>query len=93
MNIVLFIVRDRLCNSCIISTLLGKSKKAVGSSKKIRGVSCANTFRGGKKIEELINIENDYFHLSAVLIKNRTFELEISANRQKKRQIKINNVP
>ena len=42
MKIVFPVSRDNRCNSCIISTLLGKSRKAVGSSRKITGVSCAN---------------------------------------------------
>lgn len=31
-------------NSCIMLTLLGKSRKAVGSSRNITGVCCANAF-------------------------------------------------
>ena len=77
-----------------INLLLGQNGQ--GKTNLLEAVyylSCANTFRGGKRVEELINIEKDYFHLSANLIKNRPFVLEVSANRQKKRQIKINNVP
>ena len=77
-----------------INLLLGQNGQ--GKTNLLEAVyylSCANTFRGGKRVEELINIEKDYFHLSANLIKNLPFVLEVSANRQKMRQIKVNNVP
>ena len=38
-KIVLFVLRVRWWSNCMISTLLGKSRKAVGSSRKITGVS------------------------------------------------------
>lgn len=55
-------------------------------------LSCAATFRGGKKTDELIKLDRDFFRLSGEVIRERRYEIDISANRQKKKQIKINNV-
>ena len=42
MKTVFWSVCVRLWSSCMTSTLLGKSRKAVGSSRKMMGVSCAS---------------------------------------------------
>lgn len=55
-------------------------------------LSCAGTFRGGKKTDELIKFDTDFFRLHGSLVRERNYEIDISANRQKKKQIKINNV-
>lgn len=52
----------------------------------------AATFRGGKKTDELIKLDRDFFRLSGEVIRERRYEIDISANRQKKKQIKINSV-
>lgn len=76
-----------------INLFLGKNGQ--GKTNLLEAVyylSCASTFRGGKKTDELIRLNQDYFRLTGELMRERKYNIDISANRQKKKQIKVNNV-